>query len=202
MSFYSYKNGNPCACPGAISGSALDGLQEKVCVQVKRVYDSCLQQEQLDDKEVVITSYAMVANTCNNGCGCNCGCGCGCGCSDTTETVAPTSAPVPPITFESCRSTTTEGTIRNLTVERLCDRPCFARVRCKIDVPIDILFSDSRCQEYIGKGVITVDKPTFTRWQRRSYFGSVFAPKISMVTFSPSQVTLSTTERMRRRLAS
>ena len=50
MSFYSYKNANPCCCPGTITnGSALDGLQEKVCVQVKRVYDSCLQQEQLDD---------------------------------------------------------------------------------------------------------------------------------------------------------
>ena len=108
------------------NGSALDGLQEKVCVQVKRVYDSCLQQEQLDDKEVTITSYAMVANNC---------CSCNCCCDDTTETVPPTSPPVPPITFESCRSTTTEGTIRNLSVERLCDRPCFARVRCKIDVP-------------------------------------------------------------------
>ena len=43
-------------------------------------------------------------------------------------------------------------------MERLCDRPCFARVRCQIDVPIDILFVDSRCVEYIGKGVITVDK--------------------------------------------
>ena len=41
----------PACCPGTISGNALDGLQEKVCVQVKRVYDSCLQQEQLDDKE-------------------------------------------------------------------------------------------------------------------------------------------------------
>ena len=153
LSLYSYKNSNPCACPGAISGNALDGLQEKVCVQVKRVYDSCLQQEQLDDKTVTITSYAMVAPSCNNGCSCGCSCG-----SDTTETVAPTSAPVPPITFESCRSTTTEGTIRDLTVERLCDRPCFARVRCKIDVPIDILFVDSRCVEYIGKGVITVNK--------------------------------------------
>ena len=155
MSFYSYKNANPCSCPGVISGSALDGLQEKVCVQVKRVYDSCLQQEQLDDKEVVITSYAMVAG---NNCGCNCSCSCGSGPVGETETVVPTSAPVPPITFESCRSTTTEGTIRNLTVERLCDRPCFARVRCKVDVPIDILFVDSRCVEYIGKGVITVDK--------------------------------------------
>ena len=149
MSFYSYKNANPCSCPGVISGSALDGLQEKVCIQVKRVYDSCLQQEQLDDKLVTITSYAMVAN--NNCCNCCCD-------SDNTETVPPTSAPVPPITFESCRSTTTEGTIRNLTVERLCDRPCFARVRAKIDVPIYILIVDSRCVEYIGKGVITVDK--------------------------------------------
>ena len=105
MSFYSYKNANPCCCPGTITnGSALDGLQEKVCVQVKRVYDSCLQQEQLDDKEVTITSYAMVANNC-----------CNCCCDDATETVPPTSPPVPPITFESCRSTTTEGTIRNLS---------------------------------------------------------------------------------------
>ena len=139
MSFYSYKNANPCCCPGTITnGSALDGLQEKVCVQVKRVYDSCLQQEQLDDKEVTITSYAMVATNC---------CSCNCCCDDNTETVPPTSPPVPPITFESCRSTTTEGTIRNLSVERLCDRPCFARVRCKIDVPVDILFVDSRCVE-------------------------------------------------------
>ena len=149
MSFYSYKNANPCCCPGTISGSALDGLQEKVCVQVKRVYDSCLTQQQLTNQVVTITSYAQVANTCT----CN-----ACGCAETQETIIPTSAPVPPITFESCRSTTTQGVIRNLTVDRLCDRPCFARVRATIDVPIDILFVDSRCVEYIGKGVISVNQ--------------------------------------------
>ena len=70
MSFYSYKNANPSCCPGSISGSALDGLQEKVCVQVKRVYDSGLPQKQLDDQIVTITSYAQVANTCQcNACG-------------------------------------------------------------------------------------------------------------------------------------
>ena len=149
MSFYSFKNSNPSCCPGAISGNATDGLQEKVCVQVKRVYDSCLQQEQLNNQVVTITSYAQVVNNCQ----CNT-----CGCSDNQETQTPTSAPVAPITFESCRSTTTEGTIRNLTVERLCDRPCFARVRCTVDVPIDILFVDSRCVEYIGKGVVSVNR--------------------------------------------
>ena len=72
MSFYSYKNANPNCCPGTISGSALDGLQEKVCVQVKRVYDSAMTQEQLTKQTVTITSYAQVNNTCTcNACGCH-----------------------------------------------------------------------------------------------------------------------------------
>lgn len=107
MSFYSYKNANPACCPGTIAnGNALDGLQEKVCVQVKRVYDSAMQQQQLDNRVVTITSYAQVASSGS----CNCSCNCNSTTQEAaTETVTPTSAPVPPITFESCRSTTTEG---------------------------------------------------------------------------------------------
>ena len=150
MSFYSYKNANPSCCPGTISGNVLDGLDEKICIQVQRVYDSCLQQEQLTNVDVTITSYAQVVNTCC----CNSSACCG----NETETVPPTSAPVPPITFESCRSSTMDVDIGNLSVERLCDRPCFARVRGRVQIPIDILFTDSRCVEYIGKGVVTVNK--------------------------------------------
>lgn len=151
MSFYSYKNANPNNCPCNIVGDATEGLVEKVCVQVKRVYDSCLQQEQLDDQIVTITRCAQVVQGCGT-------CGVNCGCVSNQETTAPTSNPVAPLTFESCRSTSNEGIIRDLSVERLCDRPCFARVRATIDVPIDILFVDSRCVEYIGKGVVTVKK--------------------------------------------
>ena len=151
MSFYSYKNANANCCPGSVNAAnALDGIQEKVCIQVKRVYDSCLQQKQLTNVDVTITSYAQVVNNC-----CNCNSNCGNG---TVETNVPSSAPVPPITFESCRSSTTDADISNLNVERLCDRPCFARVRGKVHIPIDILFTDSRCVEYIGKGVITVNE--------------------------------------------
>lgn len=163
MSFYSYKNATPACCPGSISGNALDGLQERVCVQVKRVYDSALSQQQIDNAVVTITSFAQVSSGCGCGNTCNCGSGCtgcnGCagGCSDGCDSV-PTTAPVPPIIFESCRSSTTEAALRNLSVERLCDRPCFARVRATVDVPIDILFTDSRCVEYIGKGVVSVDR--------------------------------------------
>ena len=145
MSFYSYKNANANSVPGSVAGNALDGLNEKICVQVKRVYDSCLQQQQLTNVDVTISSYAQVVTT-------------GCGCNADTDTVPPTSAPVAPITFESCRSSSMDVDISNLSVERLADRPCFARVRGRIEIPIDILFTDSRCVEYIGKGVVTVNK--------------------------------------------
>lgn len=167
MSFYSYKNSTPACCPGTISGNALDGLQEKVCVQVKRVYDSALQQQQIDNAIVTITSFAQVSGGCsscnscgNSSCCGSCGTGCSNACSDCEccDGTPVTTAPVPPITFESCRSSTTTAAIRNLSVERLCDRPCFARVRATVDVPIDILFTDSRCVEYIGKGVVSVDR--------------------------------------------
>ena len=142
MSFYSYKNSNAKHCPCNLSGNeVLGGLNEKVCIQVQRVYDSCLYQEQLSQQRVTLQSYGLVP--------------CSCGPNQEQET---NTQPVMPITFESCRSTTTEGTIRNLSVERLCDRPCFARVKCCIDLPIDILFSDAMGREYIGRGVVTVDR--------------------------------------------
>lgn len=146
MSFYSYKNANPRNCPSAISGDALSGLNEKVCIQVKRVYDSGLIQEQLDDEVVTITSYAVVPP---------CSCTCGGNCCQGELPDPP--APVAPITFESCRSSTSAGRITELTIERLCDRPCFARVRGTLQIPIDILFSDSRCVQYVGQGTVELD---------------------------------------------
>lgn len=140
MSFYSYRNSNSSHCPASVTANeVLSGLNERVCIQVQRVYDSCLYQQQLDEQRVTLLSYGLVP-----------------GSSDCAENTA--TQPVLPITFESCRSTTTEGTIRNLSVERLCDRPCFARVRCQVEVPIDILFTDAACREYIGRGVISVDR--------------------------------------------
>ena len=40
----------------------------------------------------------------------------------------------------------------------MCDRPQFARVRCTVDVPLDVLFVDQRCQEWMGQTVVKVDK--------------------------------------------
>ena len=129
MSFYSYRSNDNDIGPGRISGDCTRGLTERVCIQVKKVYDSCIQQEQLDGVMVKLTDI------------CPCG----------TKFDAP-------ITFISCRSTATRGHLRDLCIERLCDRPNFARVRCKVDIPIEVLFQDCNCREGRGNGVLTVCK--------------------------------------------
>ena len=43
-------------CPGQINGNPLNGLCEKVCVQVKKVFDACIQQSQLNDIVLNITN--------------------------------------------------------------------------------------------------------------------------------------------------
>lgn len=46
MSFYSNHNAGTHHCPCSVIGSdVLNGLNEKVCIQVQRVYDSCLWQK-------------------------------------------------------------------------------------------------------------------------------------------------------------
>ena len=66
MSFYSYKNSGSTHCPCNLSGNEVfSGLNEKICIQVQRVYDSCLMQEQLKEQKVTLLSYGLVP--CCNG---------------------------------------------------------------------------------------------------------------------------------------
>ena len=60
MSFYSYKNANAECSPGVVNGNILTGLNQRVCIQVKNVYDSALSQEQLEDKKIVVTDIVPV----------------------------------------------------------------------------------------------------------------------------------------------
>ncbi|MDY6368187.1 MAG: hypothetical protein SPL13_06720, partial [Clostridia bacterium] len=42
-------------CPGPINGNPLNGLCEKVCLQAKKVFDACMQQNQLNGIVLNIT---------------------------------------------------------------------------------------------------------------------------------------------------
>ncbi|MBQ8426638.1 MAG: hypothetical protein IJX16_02625 [Clostridia bacterium] len=43
-------------CPGQISGNPLNGLCEKVCIEVKKVFDACMQQSQYTDLVLNVTN--------------------------------------------------------------------------------------------------------------------------------------------------
>lgn len=121
MSFFS--NFNTDRCPCQISGNPLNGLCEKVCVEVNKVFDACMKQSQED---------GIVLNLTDN---------------------VPAS-PTYPLTFISAKSTTTEGTLSAVSVDRLADRPNFARVQVTVDVPVEVLYVDANGVE--GKAQSTV----------------------------------------------
>ncbi len=53
MSFL--NNNSADRCPGNISGNPINGLCEKVCIQVKKVFDACMSQQSLENTSVTLT---------------------------------------------------------------------------------------------------------------------------------------------------
>lgn len=51
--------------------------------------------------------------------------------------------PTYPLTFVSAKSTTTRATITSVQVDRLTDRPNFARVQVAMTVPMEVLYTDA-----------------------------------------------------------
>ena len=131
MSFYSYKNagGEQMPCRIKNEGNAANNCIERVCIQVKKVYDACLQQEQLDDVRV------------------------------TLHCIRPQSpTPTPPFKFVSCRSTEVKGVLRDVRIDPIPNREHFARVRATVEIPIEVVFLDANDNEFTGTAFITVRK--------------------------------------------
>ncbi|MBR5388846.1 MAG: hypothetical protein IK147_05250 [Clostridia bacterium] len=114
-------------CPGPISGNPLNGLCEKVCVQVKKVFDACMQQSQLNGIVLNITDLDP---------------------SDVTY----------PLTFVSAKSSASHGTISNLLVEPLPERPNSARVKADITIPVTVAYTDANGVEGVATSSVTVTK--------------------------------------------
>ncbi len=114
-------------CPGQINGNPLNGLCEKVCLQVKKVFDACMQQTQLTDIVLNITNLTP-AN------------------------------PTYPLTFISAKSTTSRGTISNLLIDPLDERPNCARVRADVTIPVSVAYTDANGVEGIATATLTITK--------------------------------------------
>lgn len=55
MSFYS--NFQSSQCPGTITGNALNGLCEKVCIQAQKIFDACIKQIQIENYTLTLTDF-------------------------------------------------------------------------------------------------------------------------------------------------
>ncbi|MBM7582327.1 hypothetical protein JOD02_001184 [Caldicoprobacter guelmensis] len=129
MSFYSYKNRGNERCPGRITFDGCKKIIEKVCIQVDKVYDACLQQETLNDVRIVVKDV----------------------CGDLREFT-------PPFTFIGCRSTSVKGKLVGTQITRLPDRPNFARVQTKVEIPVEVVFEDAHGKKGTGNSFICVPK--------------------------------------------
>ncbi len=114
-------------CPGQINGNPLNGLCEKVCLQVKKVFDACMQQTQLTDIVLNITNLTP-AN------------------------------PTYPLTFISAKSTSSQGTISNLLIDPLNERPNCARVKADVTIPVSVAYTDANNVEGVATATITITK--------------------------------------------
>lgn len=151
MSFFS--NFNQERCPCQITGNPMNGLCEKVCIEVNKVFDACIKQTQ--EEGVILPLFDNVPQD-----------------------------PRLPLNFISAKSTTTEGIINSVQVDRLQDRPNLARVQANISIPVEVLYTDANGVEGVAKSSVSVTQDVI-----------LFVPEPSVIPYSiKAVVSLISTE--------
>lgn len=111
MSFY-INNSNPNR-PGAINASALNGICEKVLIEVNKVFDACMSREEDDPYTLTVSNF----NPAN-----------------------PT-YPLNFITVDSIPNQ--PATIVSANIERLEQKPNFANVTVNFSIPLQVNYTDA-----------------------------------------------------------
>ena len=114
--------------PGVIHGNPTHGLCERICIQTNKVFDACLQQTQLDDQPITLTGFSPETFT-------------------------------PPLTFVSGQNRAGQPfTVSNLIVDRLEDRPNFARVSATVTIPVDVIWTAANGVSGTAQGTVSVNE--------------------------------------------
>lgn len=66
--------------------------------------------------------------------------------------------PAFPLTFVSAKSSTTQGTITAVQVDRLNDKPNMARVQATISIPVEVLYTDANGVMGMAQSAVTVSQ--------------------------------------------
>jgi len=84
---------------------------------------------------------------------------------------------IPPFTFTSAANTQVDAGVTNLVVTRLQERPCFARIQCNVNVPLQVGFLSSSGEQFYADSDITVSEDIV-----------MFVPEASMFPFEITAV--------------
>lgn len=114
--------------PGPICGNPLQCLNEKVCLQTKKVFDACLKRERIENMTIGLTNFN------------------------------PESPAQPLTFVSGQSSQTEQVTFQNVEVTRLPDRPNFARVNVTAQIPIDVVYTDANGTQGTATGYITMEE--------------------------------------------
>ena len=111
MSFF-INNSNPNR-PGPICGNPLTGLNEKILIEVPRVFDACMRNETLTGITLTTTGYS------------------------------PENPALPLTYISAETDQTTGVTVSNVVITRLDNRPNFANVSGQITFPLIVTYRDA-----------------------------------------------------------
>ena len=91
------------------------------------------------------------------------------------------SNPTYPLTFISAKSTTSQGTISNLLIDPLTERPNCARVRADVIIPVSVAYTDANGVEGVATASITVTKDVILNIPSASIMPYMVEAVVSMV---------------------
>ena len=91
------------------------------------------------------------------------------------------SNPTYPLTFVSAKSTTSQGTISNLLIDPLTERPNCVRVRADIIIPVSVAYTDANGVEGVATSSITVTKDVILNIPSASIMPYMVEAVVSMV---------------------
>ena len=91
------------------------------------------------------------------------------------------SNPTYPLTFISAKSTTSQGTISNLLIDPLTERPNCARVRADVIIPVSVAYTDANGVEGVATSSITITKDVILNIPSASIMPYMVEAVVSMV---------------------
>lgn len=126
MSFY-INNTNPNR-PSAINSSALNGICEKVLIEVNKVFDACLYREENEPYTLTLSNFVPASPT----------------------------YPLTFVTVDSIPSQ--PATLTSASIERLESRPNFANVTVTMSMPIQVNFTDANGVSGTASATFTINR--------------------------------------------